>query len=202
MAKPSKVFTTKTARNCECLGMEVKTTRRTQGCIGKMLRAQFRVCSRCQAWVFPGLEGEKLWRQPETAFPCVLKWKWDSCCPSWNPFHAGQSSSFLCGRFLASCILCNLERRCPGSAYRNGATLADVFFQPVFSPARSGRALQPTRRVTSGVTCLPRSELPEVCGCISPYHIVFIRFPVVRDIVPGLGGKPEPYTERKDRGMA
>lgn len=25
---------------------------------------------------------------------CVLKWKWGSRCPSWNPFHVGQSISF------------------------------------------------------------------------------------------------------------
>lgn len=77
---------------------------------------------RFQARVFPGLRREKLWLQPETALPCVLKWKWNSCSPSWNPFHAGQSACFLCGWLLASCIFCNLEWPCPESAYRYWAT--------------------------------------------------------------------------------
>lgn len=56
LAKPSKVLEIKTARNCECLEMEVRAARRAQGYMGKMLWAQSRVCLRCQARVFPGLE--------------------------------------------------------------------------------------------------------------------------------------------------
>lgn len=55
LAKFMKVFEIKAAKNWECLRVEVKITNRIQDCIRKKLWAQSRVCSICQARVFPGL---------------------------------------------------------------------------------------------------------------------------------------------------
>lgn len=41
-------------------------------------------------------------REARDSLACILKWKWDSCCPSWSPFHVGQSACFYMVSFWYS----------------------------------------------------------------------------------------------------
>lgn len=71
-----------------------------------------------QARAFPGLEERSCGFSQRQPCPVSLSGSGIPVVPAGIHFMLGQSTSFLCGWFLASCILCNLERWCPGSAYR------------------------------------------------------------------------------------
>lgn len=95
-----------------------------------MLWAQSRVCSRCQARVFPGLGREKLWLQPETALLRVLKWKWTPVVPAGIHFMLDRALLFYVVGFWHPVFYVTQSGGALDQLMEIGPPLADFLFQP------------------------------------------------------------------------